>query len=63
MDQRIVDLEVRYTHIERLLGELSDVVYAQQRAIDNLVVRVQALEERMRALSEQAPGDAVPPHY
>lgn len=63
MDQRIVDLEVRYTHVGRALTELSDVVYAQQRALDNLIGRVQSLEERVRALSEEAPGEAAPPHY
>src|ERR1022692_1193930 len=34
MESRLVDLEARYTHLERQVAELSDVVFAQQRAID-----------------------------
>lgn len=63
MEQRLVDLEVRYTHVDRLLSELSDVVYAQQRIVDNLIARIKVLEERVRALSEESGSDAPPPHY
>lgn len=61
-EQRLVDLEVRYTHADTLLRELNDVVYAQQKTIDGLVKRVKALEERLRSLGEEPPGEP-PPHY
>ncbi|MEB2310695.1 MAG: SlyX family protein [Sorangiineae bacterium] len=62
LEERVVDLEIRYTHYERLTEELSGVLYEQQRALAALAVRVKSLEERVRALADE-PGDAPPPHY
>ncbi len=62
MEQRIVDLEVRYAHAEKLLGELSDVIYAQQKTIDSLTTRMKSLEERVLGLGEE-PAGGPPPHY
>lgn len=64
---RIVELEVRYTHQERLIAELSDVLYEQRRALDQAVRRVTALEQRLNEASStprpRDPKDEVPPHY
>lgn len=67
LEARLVELEVRYTHQERALEELSDVVYRQQQLIDTLERRVKALEKRLVDLGEPVPArdpkDEVPPHY
>ena len=42
---RIVDLEVRYSHQQVELAELSEVVYRQQRVVDHLNRRFQLLEK------------------
>jgi SlyX protein len=64
---RIVELEVRYTHQEKVLSDLSDVLYEQRRAFDKLVVRVVALEQKLSELTAtprvRDPKDDVPPHY
>ena len=62
---RIVELEVRYTHQEKLLAELSDVLYEQRRALDQAVRRVTALEQRItdQPTPQRDPKDEVPPHY
>ncbi|MGZ5958612.1 MAG: SlyX family protein, partial [Myxococcaceae bacterium] len=36
MEERIVELELRFTEQQRLLQELSEVVYAQGRALERL---------------------------
>lgn len=64
MKERLVDLEVRYTHQQDVLDKLSDTVFEQQKLVDALTVRVKALEERVAELLEEGqPRDQPPPHY
>jgi uncharacterized coiled-coil protein SlyX len=62
MESRLVDLEVRYTHLERQVAELSDVVFAQQRAIDGLLRQLSSTKADLAQLSEPQTNDK-PPHY
>jgi len=62
MESRLVDLEVRYTHLERQVAELSDVVFAQQRAIDNLLRQLSSTKADLAQLSEPVTNEK-PPHY
>jgi uncharacterized coiled-coil protein SlyX len=62
MESRLVDLEVRYTHLERQVAELSDVVFAQQRAIDGLLRQLSATQADLSQLSAPLANDK-PPHY
>ncbi len=58
---RVVDLEHRYMHSEKMLDELSDVLAAQQRTIDRLEAEISAMRERFAGM---APGpNEPPPHY
>jgi SlyX protein len=65
MEERIAELELRYTEQQRMLQELSDVVYAQTRLVERLELEVAALREKVAA----EPGlvdptvDELPPHY
>jgi SlyX protein len=65
MESRLVDLEVRYTHLERQFAELSQVVFEQQKLIDGLQKELLALRGKLGELG--APGDQFsndpPPHY
>jgi SlyX protein len=64
---RIVELEVRYTHQETLLRDLSDVLYRQQQVIDGLSERVRSLEQKLGEIAAPVraarPEDDLPPHY
>ena len=62
MESRLVDLEVRYTHLERQVAELSEVVFAQQRAIDGLVRQLGSAKAELAQLSAPVTNDK-PPHY
>ena len=66
-DQR-VDIEARMAHQERMITNLSDEVYRQQRQIDQLQMRLAALLKDFNALAAQSAegrpdGDELPPHY
>lgn len=62
MESRLTDLEVRYTHLERQVAELSEVVFAQQRTIDGLVRQLTATKAEIAQLSPQVANEK-PPHY
>ena len=62
MESRLTDLEIRYTHLERQVAELSEVVFAQQRAIDGLLRQLTATKADLAQLREPAANDE-PPHY
>jgi SlyX protein len=62
LEARVVDLEIRFTHQDRLLEELNGVVVAQARQIALLEAAVEALRNRVLA-QEEAPANERPPHY
>ncbi|HVJ14530.1 MAG TPA: SlyX family protein [Polyangiaceae bacterium] len=61
MDTRLIDLEIRYTHLERQVQELSEVVFAQQRALDSLSKELVNLRSRQE--DPGTPPAEKPPHY
>ena len=62
MDQRLVDLEIRYAHLERQLAELNQVVFEQQTSIGLLQQQLLALRSRVSGLGEPIENEK-PPHY
>ncbi len=66
-DTRLAELELKFTEQAHALEELSDVVYAQQKAIDGLMVQVRHLESKLEAVEQPGLVDAgrqdKPPHY
>jgi len=66
MDERLIELESRYTHQQQMLQDLSDVVFSQQKALDALRAEVQFLKERLRSFEPglvEDSSDERPPHY
>ncbi|MBJ6764889.1 SlyX family protein [Myxococcaceae bacterium JPH2] len=64
-ENRIVELEIRYTQQQETLQELSDVLYAQQRLIDSLRAEVDILKRKLEAEPGlvDARANERPPHY
>ena len=60
-------LESKIAYLEQSASELSDVVYRQQRELDDLRVRLHALLERVEAQketpTEYTTEQERPPHY
>jgi len=67
MRERLIALETRLAHYERMAEEMSDVMADQQRAIDMLTLQLRRLSERMRDMaagwSPSPQDDKPPPHY
>ncbi|MEX0732721.1 MAG: SlyX family protein [Aquisalimonadaceae bacterium] len=69
MDTRLTDLEIRITHQEASIDELTDSLLAQQRQIDLLRRQVEALQNQLRDMETRGRGnepeapEPPPPHY
>ncbi len=62
MDSRLVDLEIRYAHLEQQLAELNQVVFEQAKSIALLEGQLGAMRTRLAGLGEPMPNEK-PPHY
>jgi uncharacterized coiled-coil protein SlyX len=67
VDQSIEELETKMAYLEHALGELSDVVFRQQREISALQGEIGQLRDRLEAAqAQEGPSDPKlerPPHY
>jgi uncharacterized coiled-coil protein SlyX len=65
-ENRLTEVEVRYSYMERLLEDLSHVLRYQQRAIDALTTRLDRAEALLGEVLEDprlALPHEKPPHY
>jgi SlyX protein len=62
MEERLIELELRYTHQQELLEQLSAVLYGQQKEITRLAGELRRLREQLASQPEM-PADERPPHY
>ena len=67
MSDRLDTLEEKVAHLERALGELSDVVARQQKELDLALQRNQRLLDKNAAIESESGTSATayekPPHY
>lgn len=66
LEERVVELELRWMAQEDFLRELSAVVAEQRRELEALEKRVDRLERALREVGAAvvpAPDDSPPPHY
>ena len=59
-ERRLTDLEIRFTHQEVLIDELSEIIRNQQAQIDYLARAAKQLEARIETTTDEAEK---PPHY
>ena len=62
MEPRVVDLEIRYAHLEKQFAELNQVVFEQQKTIELLQQQLVALRTRVTGMGEPMENER-PPHY
>ena len=64
-EQRFVDIEIKLAHQEDLVDTLNQMVYQQQKRIDQLEQLLGALAQRLRegGGTGQSPLNERPPHY
>jgi len=66
MEERIVELELRFTEQQRLLQELSDVVYAQAQSLERLEHELAAMGQKLAAMEPGLVDTTFverPPHF
>ena len=64
--ERLDNLEMRYTHQESALDELTRTLLAQEQQIKQQTDRIERLEKHLRSLQSGvavAGADEKPPHY
>lgn len=65
-DQRLTEVEIRYTYLEQLVSSMSQVMHEQQLTISALSTRLERLEQLITEAMQQ-PNDRLPhekpPHY
>lgn len=65
-DDRIEALEFKVAHLERTTQELSDVLYAQQRRLDELLTLNRQLVNQIESIDARSADPnrvEIPPHY
>lgn len=66
IEDRLIDLETRLAHHERMTEELSEVIARQDRTIDLLSAQLRRLIGRLQNLEGavlSVPENQKPPHY
>ncbi len=64
MENRLIDLEIRFEYQERTMNMLNEVLIAQQSQIDELLLQLRKLEVRLDSGSLGfGPANEKPPHY
>ncbi len=66
-EERIINIEIKVTHLEDQIDEMNKTIYRQQQQIDRLINAASSMAKRLDALSENndqtSPADERPPHY
>lgn len=66
-EERLVDIEIKISRQEDLVDTLNQMVYQQQKKIDDLEALCAALARRVKDVSsvdsERNPAHEKPPHY
>lgn len=67
MEERIIELELRYMQQEHTIQELNDIVCRQELMLEQLRREFATLKEQMMAMSPSVSRDPdqeeAPPHY
>ena len=66
MEDRIVELELRYMELKRVTEELSSVVAAHEKTLERVTAQLHSATVRLRDLADRTEGpvgDDKPPHY
>jgi SlyX protein len=67
MDERLIELEIRYMHQEKIINDLSEMVYRQELSMERLARDINMLKEQLSialpSLSRASEDEEPPPHY
>lgn len=57
MEEKLVELETKFSYQEDLLSALNEVVIRQQRQLDELLRQMSAVKEQLQEAIERVPGE------
>ena len=63
---RVAELELLFTHLQRMVEELNGVILTQQRRLDAMELQLDRATRSMQSLegiAQQRPEEENPPHY
>jgi len=69
MEEKIIELETKFSFQEDLLSDLNEIVAKQQRHLDELITEMSEIKEQLQDAAErgsaegQEEQDEKPPHY
>ncbi|MEO1939923.1 SlyX family protein [Candidatus Thioglobus sp.] len=68
MDNKITELEEKFSHLDHSVEELNDVIFRQTQKIDKLEAMIKHLSTQLEQLNDEQKGDTQviddrPPHY
>jgi len=69
MEEKLIELETKFSYQEDLLSELNGIVAKQQRQLDELISEMSGIKEQLQDAVERGPSTGQeeqaeqPPHY
>lgn len=68
MEEKLIELETKFSYQEDLLAELNSIVARQQRQLDEVLRELAAVKEQLREATQRGTGlgevgQEKPPHY
>lgn len=69
MEEKLIELETKFSYQEDLLSDLNEIVARQQRQLDELITQMSGIKEQLQNAAGRGPGegqeeqDEKPPHY
>ena len=69
MEEKLIELETKFSYQEDLLSDLNEIVAKQQRQLDELVTEISGIKQQLQDAAERGSAegheeqDEKPPHY
>ena len=69
MEEKLIELETKFSYQEDLLSDLNDIVAKQQLQLDELITEMSGIKEQFQDAAERGSAegheeqDEKPPHY
>lgn len=69
MEEKLIELETKFSYQEDLLSDLNAIVSKQQRQLDELIAELSGIKEQLQDSLERGPEggqqepNEIPPHY
>ena len=69
MEEKLIELETKFSYQEDLLSDLNEIVAKQQRQLDELIAEMSGIKEQLQDVAERGAAEGheeqveKPPHY